>query len=273
MSNEVLLEVTGLRKTFPVREKGGPWTDFVAVDDVSFQIPRGGSLAVVGESGSGKTTTARIIAGLESSTSGDILFRGGPWRSPKTLNDRRARAGQVQMVFQDPFGSLDPRQTLGGCLEEILTLHYVGKSRAWRNERIVELLELVGLDASYRGKRPRALSGGQRQRFAIGRALALEPDLLILDEAVSALDVSVQAQILNLLIDLRTRTGVSYFFVSHDLAVVRQVSDTIMVMRNGAVVETGPTIQVMNHAANPYTQQLLAAIPGPGWVPTRSIRI
>ncbi|WP_431246479.1 ABC transporter ATP-binding protein [Leifsonia xyli] len=267
-AGDVLLEVRDLRKTFRVQDAAGGWGDFVAVDDASFVIPRRGSLAVVGESGSGKTTTARIIAGLEERTSGTIILNGREWTASSSLKARRSHARHVQMVFQDPFGSLDPRQTLGEGLEEVLVLHNPRQSRAWRRSRSVEVFEMVGLDSSHLAKRPRSLSGGQRQRYAIGRALALEPELLILDEAVSALDVSVQAQILNLLIDLREEVGVSYFFVSHDLAVVRQVSDSVIVMRNGVIVESGPTASVMDAPQNDYTKRLLAAIPSPEWQQT-----
>ncbi|WP_200950714.1 ATP-binding cassette domain-containing protein [Microbacterium sp. Root180] len=235
------------------------------MDGVTFSLPEGGSLAIVGESGSGKTTTARIIAGLERPTSGGILFRGQEWNTPAGVAERRARARQVQMVFQDPFGSLDPRQSLGASLDEILVIHNHGRRSRWRAARSEELMEMVGLDGSHLAKLPRALSGGQRQRFAIGRALAVEPELLILDEAVSALDVSVQAQVLNLLIDLRARIGVSYLFVSHDLAVVRQISDSVIVMKDGRVVESGDTDEVMDRPRSEYARKLLAAIPRPAW--------
>lgn len=257
-----LLRVTDLTKVF--RAAGRRSEEFFAVDRVSFTIPVGGSLAVVGESGSGKTTTARIIAGIETASSGSVRFRGEEWAAPRTLAERRERARRVQMVFQDPFASLDPRQTLGGALAEVLAIHRP-KGRAAIAERSEELMEMVGLDATMLQRLPRELSGGQRQRFAIARALAVEPELLILDEAVSALDVSVQAQILNLLIELRSRLGVSYLFVSHDLAVVRQVSDTVVVMKDGRVAESGDTDAVMDHPASDYAALLLSAAPRPAW--------
>lgn len=263
MGDTAILEVNNLTKSF--RGGGRGSEDIFAVDDVSLSIPPGGSLAVVGESGSGKTTTARMIAGLEEPTSGHIRFRGVEWNPPRTVAERRARARQVQMVFQDPFGSLDPRQTLGAALGEILAVHNSDRSSAWRRERSEGLMTMVGLDTSHLAKLPRALSGGQRQRFAIGRALAVEPELLILDEAVSALDVSVQAQVLNLLIDLRERIGVSYLFVSHDLAVVRQISDAVIVMKDGRVVESGNTEDVMDRPQSQYARTLLAAVPRPAW--------
>ncbi|MEW9548438.1 ABC transporter ATP-binding protein [Nonomuraea sp. NPDC050783] len=243
-----VLEVRGLSKTFPVRRA----PSHVALRDVSFSIARGTCLALVGESGSGKTTAARIIAGLERATSGTVVLNA---------------ARRVQMVFQDPYGSLDPRQTIGAGLHELLSLH--GVRRRERAERVTKLLHDVGLDERHAGQRPKSLSGGQRQRAAIARALALEPALLILDEAVSALDVSVQAQVLNLLADIRERSDISYLFVSHDLAVVRQVSDTCVVLQHGRVVEQGPTADVLDRPEQPYTRALIDAIPRPGWRPGR----
>ena len=263
-----ILEVEHLTKEFAIRGRLG--TDhLLAVDDVSFSIERGGSLAIVGESGSGKTTTARIVAGLETSTSGSVRVEGSALAAGRSGRVRRARAQLVQMVFQDPFASLDPRQTLGDCLGEVLTVHRKGADRRARRTRSIELLDRVGLDERHLRSLPRALSGGQRQRFAIARALAVEPQLLILDEAVSALDVSVQAQVLNLLVDLRAELGLTYLFVSHDLAVVRQVCDTTMVMNRGRVVEMAPTAQVFDSPREEYTRQLLSAIPRPGWKPSR----
>jgi ABC-type glutathione transport system ATPase component len=250
------LVVEGLRKEFPVHSRGGK--ALVAVDDVSFTLERGGSLAVVGESGSGKTTTARIVAGLERATSGTVTAAGSG----------RGTARPVQMVFQDPFASLDPRQRIGAGLTELLRVR-IGLGRAAAQERAVGLLAEVGLDEQHAVRLPRDLSGGQRQRVAIARALALEPEILILDEAVAALDVSVQAQVLNLLRDIRERTTVAFLFVSHDLAVVRQVTDQCLVMRNGRVVEQGPTAEVLDHPRDPYTRELLDAVPRPGWQPRR----
>ncbi|WP_436529552.1 ABC transporter ATP-binding protein [Actinoplanes sp. HUAS TT8] len=242
----MLLEVRDLRKVF----KGG----FVAVDGVSFEIPYGGSLAVVGESGSGKTTCARIVTGLERATSGSVLV------------DR----GAVQMVFQDPYQSLDRRQTIAGCLNEVLA-HHTDLSREQRNVRIAELLALVGLDERHATALPRALSGGQRQRVAIARALAANPRLLVLDEAVAALDVSIQAQILNLLVDARAATGIAYLFITHDLSVVRHVCDDVVVMNRGRVVESGKVERVLSEPAHDYTKRLIASVPRPGWVPARGV--
>jgi peptide/nickel transport system ATP-binding protein len=264
------LQVSGLRKVFKVRAEGSRRTeDLVAVDDVSFDLPASGSLGIVGESGSGKTTVARIIAGLERPTSGTVLI-GGAERAPGRQHghDRRARGRQVQMVFQDPYSSLDPRQTVRGCVEEALRLHAPDAAAA-RRDRSRDLLHQVGLDERHESLRPRSLSGGQRQRVAIARALACDPEVLILDEAVSALDVSVQGQVLNLLADLRERLGVAYLFVSHDLAVVQQVTEETVVLHRGRVVEAGPTDALLSAPAADYTRQLLAAVPRPGWQPAR----
>ncbi|MEW2571836.1 ATP-binding cassette domain-containing protein [Streptomyces sp. NPDC047070] len=248
---DLVLDVQGLGKTFHTRTDGAR----EVLRDVSFSIDRGACLAVVGESGSGKTTAARIVAGLETASAGTVTLDGG-------------RAHGVQMVFQDPYGSLDPRQAIGSGLHELLKLHGVRRG-ADRRSRTTELLESVGLDERHAGQYPASLSGGQRQRVAIARALALDPALLILDEAVSALDVSVQAQVLNLLADIRTRTGISYLFVSHDLGVVRQVSDTCVVLHDGRVVESGPTARILDFPKEVYTRALVDAVPRPGWRPRR----
>jgi oligopeptide transport system ATP-binding protein len=261
-----LLEVQQLRKTFAMRGPTGR-AELVAVDDVSFTLATQQCLAIVGESGSGKTTCARIIAGLERATSGTVIIEGSPWSIDRiSTAERRRRARLVQMVFQDPYQSLDRRQTVGACLDESLRLHF-DLSAALRAERITQLLELVGLSADYARLRPKRLSGGQRQRVAIARALAPEPRLLILDEAVAALDVSVQAQVLNLLLDAREQTGVALLFISHDLGVVRQIADDIVVMHEGHIVERGNADEVFDHPKHPYTRRLLDSIPRPGWRP------
>jgi len=257
-----VLEVTSLRKEFG---------DLVAVDDVSFRVPEAGSLAIVGESGSGKTTIARMIVGLERPSGGSISAcgqdRSRPARSP---SDRRRRGREVQIVFQDPYTSLDPRQTAEGAIDEVLRLHH-GWPADRRRARVAELTGLVGLDERQSRALPRALSGGQRQRVAIARALAAQPQILILDESVAALDVSIQAQVLNLLADIRDETGVSYILISHDLAVVRQLTDTTIVLRRGQVVEHGPTGQVLDHPQHAYTRLLRDCVPRPGWKPTRQL--
>jgi oligopeptide transport system ATP-binding protein len=259
-----ILQVRGLRKVFKVRSEGSRRTEnLVAVDDVSFDLPPSGSLGIVGESGSGKTTVARIIAGLEQPTAGTVLVGGS-----SLAGSRRRGRCRVQMVFQDPYSSLDPRQTILAGLDEVLRLH-AKSGKAGRRARALELLHQVGLDERHENLRPRSLSGGQRQRVAIARALACEPEVLILDEAVSALDVSVQGQVLNLLADLRTKLKVAYLFVSHDLAVVQQVTDDTIVMHRGRVVEAGPTDAILTSPADDYTRRLLAAVPRPGWKPSR----
>jgi oligopeptide transport system ATP-binding protein len=262
-----LLEAENLRKVYRVPGGNHAPADLVAVDGLSFQVQAGGSLAIVGESGSGKTTTARLIVGLDSPTSGVIRVDGKARKPLPWARGERARcARQVQMVYQDPFTSLDPSQTIEACLDEVLRCHS-GQDREGRGRRIGELLGQCGLDDRHRHRRPRSLSGGERQRAAIARALAAGPQVLILDEAVSALDVSIQAQILNLLAGLRGALGLTYVFISHDLAVVRQVSDECIVMHRGSAVESGATENILSAPKAAYTRQLLDAIPRPGWTP------
>jgi len=221
-----LLEVEDLHKTY--RTHG---TDVVAVSAVGFRLAEGGSIGIVGESGSGKSTTARIVVGLERPDSGRVLVRGTELAArPRGRGERLARARAIQIVFQDPYLSLDPRVPVAGSLDHALRLH-TSLSRGDRRTRVLALLDQVGLGAREAEALPRRLSGGQRQRVAIARALAVEPSVLVLDEAVSALDVSVQAQVLNLLTDIREQTGVGLVFISHDLAVVRYVCDEVLVMR------------------------------------------
>ncbi|MEV0347374.1 ATP-binding cassette domain-containing protein [Nonomuraea sp. NPDC050680] len=260
--SEAILRVEGLRKVFG---------QAVAVEEVSFSLPPAGALAVVGESGSGKTTVARMIVGLERPTAGRVTACGRDRSQPaRSARERRRRGGEVQIVFQDPYASLDPRQSPAAALEEVLRLH-TRLDRGRRRARVAELADLVGLDERQMAARPAGLSGGQRQRVAIARALAAQPRVLILDESVAALDVSIQAQVLNVLSQVRERTGVAYLFISHDLAVVRQVSDEVIVMRHGSIVERGPTGQVLDAPEHPYTRLLRASVPGPGWRPTRRI--
>jgi peptide/nickel transport system ATP-binding protein len=258
--NAPVLQAVGLRKEFG---------ELVAVDDVSFDLPPGRSLAIVGESGSGKTTIARMIVGLERPTNGTIAACGHDRSRPaRSTRDRRRRGREVQIVFQDPYTSLDPRQNAEATIDEVLRLHH-GWPAGRRRARIAELIDLVGLDTRQSRALPRSLSGGQRQRVAIARALAAQPDILILDESVAALDVSIQAQVLNLLADIRDQTHVSYILISHDLAVVRQLTDQAIVLHRGKVVERGPTAQVLDDPQHPYTQRLRASVPHPGWKPRR----
>ena len=257
---EPVLRVTGLRKQFG---------ELVAVNDVSFEVPEGGSLAIVGESGSGKTTVARMIVGLERPTAGTIMACGRDRSLPaRAAGERRTRGGEVQIVFQDPYSSLDRRQTAERAVDEVLRLHGDG-SADQRRARVSELADLVGLDQRQMRALPRALSGGQRQRVAIARALAAQPRVLILDESVAALDVSIQAQVLNLLADIREQTGISYVLISHDLAVVRQLTAETIVMQRGVVVERGPTAAVLDDPQQPYTRLLRSCVPHPGWKPSR----
>ncbi|MGW9375152.1 ATP-binding cassette domain-containing protein [Streptomyces xanthophaeus] len=257
-----LLQVSGLRKTY---RTGG--TQVVAVDGLSFDLRAGGALGIVGESGSGKTTTARMLIGLERPDAGRILVQGEPLAaSVRGRAARLARAKAVQIVFQDPYLSLDARLSVGATVDGVLRLHG-SHDRAARARRVTELLDQVGLGAREAAALPRGLSGGQRQRAAIARALAVQPAVLVLDEAVSALDVSVQAQVLNLLADIRRDTGIGLVFVSHDLAVVRYVCDEALVMYRGRTMEHRPVAELLTSPRHPYTRLLLASVPRPGWDP------
>ena len=231
-----------------------------AVDDVSFTVARGTTHAIVGESGSGKTTTIRAIAGFQKPTGGQTLIEGFDVGTLTSNNLRQFRR-KVQLVYQNPWGSLDPRQTVRAIVEEPL-LNFEPIGRAAREAQVTAIIERVGLPASVLSRLPHALSGGQRQRVAIARALVLEPEVVVLDEAVSALDVTVQAQILALLAHLQRDLGLTYVFVSHDLAVVRQIADTVSVLQNGRQVDYGPVEQVFNAPTSAYTRELIAAIPG-----------
>jgi oligopeptide/dipeptide ABC transporter ATP-binding protein len=262
MTTEVL-GATDLVQHFSV---SGPWTDRLtrkappepvkAVDGVSFSLAHGETLGLVGESGCGKSTLGRAVMGLYHPTSGEIRYDGSPVQGLPTRAQRR----QVQMIFQDPYSSLNPRMSVGQMLGELLRFHQI-VPRDQVDRRSRELIDLVGLPADALGRRPRQFSGGQRQRIGIARALALEPRVLIADEAVSALDVSVQATIINLLVDLKATLDLSMIFVSHNMAVVRQVSDRVAVMYRGRIVETGSTQQVFQEPAHPYTKLLLSSVP------------
>ncbi len=254
---QILLEVTDAVKKYRIRGASEP---FLAVDGVSLKIPRGETVAIVGESGSGKSTTARLALRLEEADSGTVRFRGADvskLRGRELLEFRRS----VQPVFQNPYASLDPRYTIGQVVAEPLRVHKIGDA-AGRNKAVADLLDKVALPGSFADRYPHELSGGQRQRVAIARALALNPELVVMDEAVSALDVLVQEQILDLMVSLQRDLGLSYLFISHDLAVVRLVSHQVYVMRAGKIVESGEPDAIFEAPREEYTRQLIAAIPG-----------
>ncbi len=260
---EVLLEVRGLQKYFPVRKGllGRQSGSIRAVDGVTFSLPRGTTLGLVGESGCGKSTLARCIVRLLEPTAGDILFQG---RSIAHLGPRALRPfrDHIQMIFQDPYASLNPRKRVGSIVSEPLTIRRAGTARD-RRAHVTELLERVGLAPEHYRRYPSEFSGGQRQRVGIARALTLKPKLIVADEPVSALDVSIQAQILNLLRDLQDELGLTYLFISHDLRVVRHVSDRIAVMYLGQIMELSSTEDLYRRPIHPYTEALLAAVPIP----------
>jgi len=259
-SAPVILEVKSLAKSFWLKQGLFGKREFKAVQGVNFQLRRGHTLGVVGESGSGKTTMGLTLLRLHEPTHGEVLFDG---QNLLKLSDkqRQLMRRRIQIVFQNPYASLNPRFTIGQTLVEPMAIHGIGRDLAEREQRARSLLEKVGLDGRAFGKYPHEFSGGQRQRVAIARCLTLNPEVLVLDEAVSALDVSVQAQVLNLLRDLQDEFGLSYVFISHDLAVVRFISDEVLVMKDGQVVEQASAAEILAAPKQDYTQRLLAAIP------------
>ncbi|MEM8875625.1 MAG: ATP-binding cassette domain-containing protein [Planctomycetota bacterium] len=262
--NDRILKVRGLSKHFPVG-KGRKKSVFKAVDDVSFDVYAGQTLGIVGESGSGKTTCARCILRALQPTAGTVAFtHNGTTVDLATLPERRLKPlrRQMQMIFQDPFASLNPRMTVGDIVGEPLLIHGLG-NKSERREKVAAMLARVGLEPGHANRYPHAFSGGQRQRIGIARALILGPSLVVADEAVSALDVSVRAQVLDLLKELQDELNLTYLFVSHDLSVVRQVCDAVLVMRRARIVEMGPTERVWSDPRHLYTRSLLSAIPLP----------
>jgi oligopeptide transport system ATP-binding protein len=263
-TNGALLRVQDLHKHFPVRSGVlfERTIDHVkAVDGVSFDITEGETLGLVGESGSGKSTTGYCVLQLLKPTSGSIVFEGSDLTTLGREQMRRMRR-ELQIIFQDPYSSLDPRMTVGDVVSEPLVVHSIGTKRD-RRARVRELLDVVGFNPSYTNRYPHEFSGGQRQRIGIARALALSPKLIVCDEPVSALDVSIQAQILNLLKDLQRDFSLTYLFIAHDLAVVRSMSDRIAVMNRGKLVEIGPAEEVYTNPQDDYTKALLSAVPVP----------
>lgn len=265
IQNSVIVEVRGLKKYFPVfsglfaqRVKG--WVK--AVDGVSFSIQRGKTLGLVGESGCGKTTTGRCILQLDRPTTGEILFEGQDLARMADADLRPLRR-QMQIVFQDPYSSLNPRMTIGQIVNEPIRVHRIARNGRDCQDRVAELLALVGLNPLMADRYPHELSGGQRQRVGIARALALEPKFIVCDEPISALDVSIQAQIINLLEELQERFGLTYLFIAHDLSVVRHISDRIAVMYLGKVVEIADRQELYENPLHPYTKALLSAVPIP----------
>ncbi len=261
-TEKVLLRVENLKTYFPVhggilRRKVG---EIRAVDGVSFEIEAGKTVGLVGESGSGKTTVGRTILKLVQATSGSVYFEGREILGLSESEFRPLRRS-MQMIFQDPFGSLNPRMTIGAIVGEALEIHFRNFSKSERRDRVASLLQQVGLQPEMMRRYPHEFSGGQRQRIGIARALAVRPRFIVCDESVSALDVSVQAQIINLLMDLQEEYGIAYLFIAHDLAVVEHLSDYVLVMKDGIIVESAPAEAIYNDPHHEYTKTLLAAVP------------
>ena len=257
-----LLEVKNLKVHFPVKHGvlSRARDSVKAVDDVSFSLAAGETLGLVGESGCGKTTLGRAVVRLIEPTAGNVLFEGEDI-AQLTGRELRARRRKFQMIFQDPFGSLNPRMTIEDIIGEALDIHGLAENKSARTKRVVDLLKAVGLDAAYAQRYPHEFSGGQRQRIGLARALAVAPKLIVCDEPVSALDVSVQAQIINLLQDLQQRHGIAYLFIAHDLAVVEHISRRVMVMYLGKVVELAEAKAIIRAPKHPYSQALISAVP------------
>lgn len=255
---EVILSVEHLKKYFQVGRDG----ILKAVDDVSFQIYKGETLGMVGESGCGKTTCGRTSIGLYDKTEGQVLYKGIDVHN-LSKKDRKKFKKEVQMVFQDPYGSLNPRMTVSDIIGEGIDIHHLAKNKVERQEMIFKYLDMVGLNREHANRFIHEFSGGQRQRVGIARALAVQPEFIVLDEPISALDVSIQAQIVNLLIDLQKKMGLTYLFVAHDLSMIKHISDRVAVLYLGTLVELTTSKELYENPLHPYTQALLSAIPIP----------
>ena len=261
--SENLVEVKHLQQYFPAGGMGKNKQYVQAVDDVSFAIRKGETLGLVGESGCGKPTTGRTLLRLYAPTDGTIIYDG------KVLFDKKEKIAvdmlpyrrRMQIVFQDPYASLDPRMTIGDIVGEGIDIHHLCANAKERHDKIISLLERVGLNSEHANRYPHEFSGGQRQRVGIARALAVDPEFIVCDEPVSALDVSIQAQVVNLMKDIQKETNVAYLFIAHDLSMVRYISDRVGVMHKGHLVETGLTEEIFEHPVHPYTKSLLSAIP------------
>ncbi len=257
--SEALVEVKNLKMYFPVKVGLTKTIPLKAVDDISFTVGRGETLGLVGESGCGKTTAGRAILHLYKPTDGEVIFDGTPVTEKNILHMRK----QMQMVFQDPYSSLDPRMTVEDIIGEPLDVHHLCSNRKERREKILDLMEIVGLNAEHARRYAHEFSGGQRQRIGIARALAVNPQFIVCDEPVSALDVSIQAQVINMFEELQEKLGVAYLFIAHDLLVVHHISKRIAVMYLGKIVEIADADELNDHPIHPYTESLLSAVPIP----------
>ena len=255
--NSEFLKIDNLCVTFPSHQNRAP---IVAVDEVSFTVPEGATVGLVGESGSGKTTIGRTLVRLQAATSGSVCYQGRDILQMSAREFLPLRK-EIQMIFQDPYGSLNPRLNIFEIVSEPLEIHFRSLNKSERREKVAQLLRDVGLPAEAMHRRPQEFSGGQRQRIGIARALAVEPRVIVCDEPVSALDVSVQAQIVNLLQDLQEQRGLTYLFIAHDLAVVEHLSDHILVLHHGRIVESGTAAEICHAPQHPYTKKLLASVP------------
>ena len=262
MSNEVILEIKNLTKVFKIKDKDlfAKPKELYALNDVSLTVNRGETVGIIGESGCGKSTLGKCIVRLHRPTSGSILYRGLDLAAANQKEIKPYRKN-IQMIFQDPFSSLDPRFTAIDAIMEAMEIHGIEPDKKLRQERALQILKEVGLDVQHANRFPHEFSGGQRQRINIGRALSLNPELIVCDEPVSALDVSIQAQVINLIKSLQEKHGLTYLFISHDLSVIKHVSDRIVIMYLGQIVETCAASEIYSHPLHPYTKALLSAIP------------